>query len=206
LALLACDVLPARAELDELHALHAAAAPCALWLPFVREPSDPAALGAFAWKPRYRIAAAPGADPERILPGHLAVVEPDVLRLPLLYRLLNAGYRSRNRPLSARRNALLFAVLGSLLARDVLGLARLCAPILTAHVVGAGLRLARRLRADALDTGELERLVARILVRRGAPLERARVRLPHTDFLSLAEDIDTEEEARELGDLAAPRA
>jgi len=198
-AFLACDVLPTRDELNELADLYAADGPCALWLPFVLEPDDPGELGAFAWKPRYRIARAPGEPPRRILPGHLAVVEPAALRLPLLFRLLDAAYRSRNRSVGARRGALLRAALFSLLARDALGLARLRAPILTARVVGSGLRLAKKLRADALDAGELERLVARILVRRSVPSNRARVRLPYTRFVTLAEDIDTEEEARAVG-------
>jgi hypothetical protein len=207
LALLACDVLPTPRELGELHELYARHAPCALWLPFVREPVDPGELGAFAWKPRYAIAPAAGIAPVRILPGHLAILEPTALRLPLLLRLLHAAYRSRNRGIGARRAAMLRAVLGALVARDALGLGRLRAPTLTVRVVGAGLSLARRLRAGNLDNGELERLVERILVRRGAPADRRRVLLPHTDVISLAEDIDTEEEARQVGgDLAVPRA
>ena len=60
-------------------------------------------------------------------------------------------------------------------------------------IIGAGqvgFRLARLLG----DHGERVRLV-----RRSAPSNRARVRLPYTRFVTLAEDIDTEEEARAVG-------
>jgi hypothetical protein len=196
MAILACDVLPDSAELALLRERYERDAPCALWMPFVRVPADPRALGAFAWKPTYRLRQADGAEPVRILPGHLGIVEPAALRLNLLYRLLDLAYRSRNRSIAARRLVMVRSLLASLVLRDLLELARLRAPRFTAEIVGSGLRLARELRAGRLALDELERLTGRILLHRAHA--GASVRLPVTDFVSLAEDIDTEEEAREL--------
>jgi hypothetical protein len=197
LGVLACDVLPSVAELRELRALYEREAPVALWLPFVRVPSDASALGAFAWKPKYHIAPAPGAPPERILPGHLALLHPSALRLPLLYRLLSAAYATRNRSVDVRRRAMLRETLLALLGADLRDVARLRAPTLTATVLASGLRLARLLRRRSLERGELERLIGRIFERRDAAVRG--IRFPFCEIVSLAEDIDTEEEARAIG-------
>ena len=78
---------------------------------------DRSALGAFAWKPVYRIVPEPGEEAVRILPGHLGIFEPRSLRLPLLYRLLGLAYRTRNRSIKRRRSAMLRAVLLALRGR-----------------------------------------------------------------------------------------
>ena len=197
LAILACDVLPSVAELRELRAAYDADAPVALWFPFVRVPEDPERLGAFAWKPKYRIAPAPGAPAERILPGHLAIFHPGSLRLPLLYRLVSVAYSTRNQTVAVRKRAMLRAVLVHLLGADVRGLAHLRSPSLTATVVSSGLRLARLLRGTGVERGELEHLIESIFVRRNAEVRG--IRHPFCDLVSLAEDIDTEEEARAIG-------
>jgi len=197
LAVLACDVLPTTADLRQLRAAYDADAPVGLWFPFVRVPKDPERLGAFAWKPKYHIAPEPGAPPERILPGHLAIFHPSSLRLPLLYRLLSLAYSTRNRSVAHRKRVMLRAVLGMLLAEDLRRLARLRPPTLTATVVSSGLRLARLLRGPGVERGELELLIGRIFVRRDAPVPG--IRHPFCDLVSLAEDVDTEEEARAIG-------
>ena len=197
LGVLACDVLPAAAELRELRALYDRHAPAALWLPFVRVPPDASALGAFAWKPKYHIAPEPGAPPERILPGHLAILHPSSLRLPLLYRLLGVAYSTRNRSVAFRRRAMLSETLFALIGTDLRDVARLRAPTLTGTVLASGLRLARLLRRRSLERGELERLIARIFERRDAALRG--IRFPFCAIVSLAEDIDTEEEAHAIG-------
>lgn len=205
-AVMACDILPRTSELAELRAEYESGEPCALWFPFVRVPEDPGMLGAFAWKPDYRLVDEDGHATVRILPGHLGILHAELLRLPLLYRLLGLAYRTRNRSVATRRAAMLRAVLASLLVQDLRGLARLHAPLLTWTVVTSGLRLARELRAGRLAIHELERLVGRIFLRRhgvGATSALG-VRYPIVDFVRLAEDIDTEEEARELGAEAAP--
>lgn len=197
LGILACDVLLSVEEFQQLRDAFDRAPPSALFFPFVPMPDDPDALGASGYKPRYRLLPRPGAPPIRILPGHLGICRPELLRLRLLARLFDAAYRTRNRGIAARRAAMLRAVLGSLVARDALGLATLRAPILTARVVGSGLRLAQRLRAGRLALSELEHLVSRILCRRSTDLG---VQLPLLDVMGLAMDVDTEEEARELGE------
>jgi hypothetical protein len=204
LAVLACDVLPRVAELGELRARYEAEAPCALWFPFVRVPQDPSALGAFAWKPEYDVGL-PSGERIRILPGHLGILEPARLRLPLLYRLLDAAYRTRNRSVAYRRAVMLRTVLLSLVGRDLLRLARLKAPNRTLTILRSGLRLAHELRAGRLRLAELEALVGRIFLRErptGAP-ERG-IRYPLVDMVSLAEDIDTEEEARAVHGEVSP--
>ena len=197
LALFACDVLPTTRELEQLRRTYESA-PCRLWLPFVRRPADPTRLGVFAWKPTYPMVPPSGGEPVRILPGHLCVFEPDTLRLPLLYRLMDAAYRSRNRSVGRRLTALVGTALFELLAIDLGLLVRLRAPTRTLTTVSSGLRLARQLRRDRLRVEELERIIARIFLRqhlREVPAAEG-IRFPFVDVLSRAEDVDTEEEAR----------
>ena len=204
LAVMACDVLPTAEELGELRRAYEAEPPCALWFPFVRVPEDPRELGAFAWKPEYRVRVDGEPGAVRILPGHLGVFDPEELRLPLLYRLFDAAYRTRNRSVGYRRAVMLRTVLLSLLARDVGRAVCLRLPDRTLRIVGSGTRLARALRDDSLRLDELERLIGRIFLRERIGSERG-VRLPLVDVLSLAEDVDTEEEALAIaGDLAPP--
>jgi hypothetical protein len=197
LGILACDVLPTVRELEMLRARFEDARPCALWCPFVPLSEDPERLGAFAWKPSYRIVPHGASEAVKILPGHLGIFDPGTLRLPLLYRLLDANYRARNRSVATRRATLLRAVFGSLVKRDLKLLLRLRAPLRTAIVVSCGLRLARLVRSGNLEQAELERLIGRVFLRSRVPHERG-MRFPILDVLSLAKDIDTEEEAADL--------
>ncbi len=200
IAVTACDVLPTVEEIAELARLYRSTE-SALWFPFVRVPEDRAELGAFAWKPKYTFAPEHGEAPVRILPGHLIVADPRALRLPLLYRLLEAAYRTRNRSVGTRKSAMLRSTLSGLVRQDLLHLVSARLPILTWVVVKNGIALARDLRARRLTIAGLEHRVGRILLkaryRKRHPLHG--VRLPVVDALSLAEDIDTEEEARDAG-------
>ena len=197
LAVLACDVLPTVAELSRLRDEYQAAAPCALWFPFIPVPDDPQALGAFAWKPVYRLRPSAEAEAVRILPGHLCIFDPRQIRLALLYRLLDLTYRTKNRSIRHRRSVMLRATLFGFVAEDLGGLFKLRAPTRTWRFIGSGLRLARELRAGRLELGELERLIGRIFLKTPQPAGRG-IRYPLIDVLSLAEDIDTEEEARQV--------
>jgi hypothetical protein len=198
LAVLACDVLPSREELDELRRRYEEAAPCALWFPFVRVPADRSQLGAFAWKPAYTVVLADG-DRVAILPGHIGIFDPAALRLPLFYRLLDAAYRTRNHSVAYRRALMLRTVLFSLLAQDVKRLARLRAPTRTLTVLRSGFALAREVRAKRIRLEELEELLGRIFLREQAGATAGRgIRTPILDMIRLAEDIDTEEEARAI--------
>jgi hypothetical protein len=80
IAFLPCDVLPDTAMLGRMMRLHAATGPSDFWFPMVLVPEDPAALGASQWKPTAPLTPAGSARPERVLPGHLVVIEPEALR------------------------------------------------------------------------------------------------------------------------------
>jgi hypothetical protein len=201
IAFTTCDILP---EVDTLRSVmdeYVARAPCDLWFPLIRAPEDRASLGASAWKPRYRVAPAEGEASIGVLPGHLTVADPSALRLKFLYRLMQMGYRTRNRSINYRRSAMVRGAVLELLYQDLLHLATLRAPTLTWSVLRVGIRAARQLRDGRITRRRLEDALRRILVtsrhRRRHP-ER-RVRLPIVDGLSLALDIDTEEEARAVG-------
>jgi len=93
---------------------------------------------------------------------------------------------------------MLRTVLLSLVGRDLLRLARLKAPNRTLTILGSGMRLAHELRAGRLRLAELEALVGRIFLREqpAGLAPKPGIRYPLVDMVSLAEDIDTEEEAR----------
>lgn len=198
MAVMACDVLPTAEEFSRLRAGFERE-PCRLWLPFVRKPEDPERLGAFGWKPAYPLVPPEGGAPVEILPGHLCFFEPSALRLPLLYRLMDETYRTRNRSVATKRTALLARVLLGLLAIDLGLLVRLRAPTRTLGILSSGLRLARELREGHLGVRDLERMIGRVFLSESArPKGSGGIRFPLVDMLSLAEDIDTEEEARAL--------
>lgn len=196
-----CDILP---EVDTLRAVmddYARHAPCDLWFPLIRVPADRSRLGASAWKPSYRIPPAPGQPPAEVLPSHLLIADPAALRLAFVYHLFQLGYRTRNRPIAYRRAVMVRGVLAGLLYQDLRHALVLRMPNLTWTVLGSGLPTARRLKEGRASRSELERTVRRIFCThrhcRRHP-ERG-VRLPIVDGLSLALDVDTEEEARQLG-------
>ena len=201
LAVMSCDVLPSVEELRDLRAEYERCSPCGVWFPLVRKPDDPEGLGAFGWKPTYGIRPSEGVEREKLLPGHLAVVDVSTLRIELLYRLMTAAYRTRNKPLNRRRIAMLRSASFGLLTQDALHLLAFRIPNLTWTVVVNGLGLARDLRSGQLTLKGLEQRIGRILLtavhRRRHPENG--VRFSVVDTLSLAEDIDTAEEAQAFG-------
>jgi hypothetical protein len=201
LAFITCDVLPEVAALESLVEEYRRGAPYDLWFPLVRFPEDERRLGASAWKPFYRMAPHRGEPAVRLLPGHFVIADPEALRLDFLYRLFDLGYRTRNRPIAARRGVMVRGVLAGLLIQDLRNALTLRAPTLTWTVLVTGIAAARKLYAEAISRTELEDALRRIFVRaRHRRLHpRRRVALPIVDALSLALDIDTEEEARALG-------
>lgn len=196
-----CDVVPpvdgARRLAERLRADGARD----LWFPLVRAPERRDRLGAASWKPTYALRPDGSSDPVPVLPGHLVVVDPEALRRDFLYRLFQIGYRTRNRSIAFRRAAMLRELLGVLIWQDLRNLAGLRPPTLTWTVTRAALPAVARLRAGTLTLGELERALYGLFVsrrhRRRHP-ERG-VRVPLVDELWLALDVDTEEEARQLG-------
>ncbi len=201
LAIVTCDVLPTAEELAHLARRFHEGPACDVWFPLVHAPEDRLELGPFGWKPEYRVVPSAGAAAIDVLPGHLMILDPRALRLELVYRLLGAAYRTRNLPVSARRRAMLGSTLRGLLYQDLLHLLSLRIPDLTWTVVRHGSRLARALRSGNLALAALEQQLSRIVIaarqQRRHP-ERG-VRLPIVDALTLAEDVDTDEEARALG-------
>lgn len=202
IAFLASDVLPEDATLQEVMNRYSAAAPCDVFIPLVEVPEDPAALGPSAWKPRYRMRRDEGSPPLAMLPGHLVIVDPDALRIGLVYRLISLSYRTRNRPIGERHYAMLRGLLGHALREDFRQLLTLRLPEVTAALIADGAAVAMGLKSGNMTCERLARAVRRVVVsyghRRRYP--RRRVELPIlAGALSLARDIDTEEEAREIG-------
>lgn len=199
-AFITCDVLPSPEEIDQLVKLYRADPGSSIWCPVVRIPEDRVGLGAFAWKPGYRLRSRAGEE-LTMLPGHFVVVRPDGLRLRFLYRLARVAYGTRNRSLGARRWSMIARVLPALLLQDLIGLFALRRPTFTTSVIRRGWAAARAFRNGALDVPELEATLTHLAVK-ARYLERhaeAQVRVPIVDWLGLALDVDTEEEAGQLG-------
>jgi hypothetical protein len=209
MAMIAYDVIVSAVELDQLRQLYETDQPCALWLPAVRMPENKTALGPFAWKPYYTLLrdeqddekdTAMAGETVQLLPGHLAIFHPQSLRLPLLYKLLDLAYRTRNHSVALRRRVMVRSILGTLLLQDLRLLFSLHLPRITFAVISNGLRLARGLRRGSLSIAGLEHAVGGMFLRhaRGTWSGPGNgIRIPPVDILSLAEDIDTEEEAEQ---------
>ncbi len=206
MAMIAYDVILKPSELIELRQQYENDRPCAMWMPFVRMPQDKEALGSFAWKPSYSLQPEQGGEPFRILPGHLAIFHPETLRLPLLYKLLDLAYRTRNHPVAPRRRLMIRSILADLLARDLRLIGSLQRPRITAAVISNGLRLARGLRHGDITISGLEKAIGGIFLQHNSRLKGPTegIRHPIVDILSLAEDVDTEEEAREFVEWSEP--
>ena len=202
IAFITCDVLPDARVIGEAMDRYAEAAPCDVFCPLVELPNLVGALGASAWKPRYRVRAEARAAPQDILPGHLIIVDPDALRLNFVLQLVRLSYRTRNRPLGERHWTLRRGLLGHALWEDLRLLLTLRVPELTAALIADGAAVAMGLRSGNMTTEQIARAVRQVVVsyhhRRRYP--QRRVHLPIlTEALSLACDIDTEEEALEAG-------
>jgi hypothetical protein len=201
-----CDVLPELGSLNELMGDFDRSSPCDLWFPLVQAPEEKERLGASSWKPLYSIRPEEDAPAMRILPGHLVVVDPASLRLKFLYRLFQMGYRTRNRPIDRRRSVMVRKLFLGLLYQDLLHVLGLRFPALTWTVLRAGITAARELRDGTITRARLENFLREIFVkyRHRRRFPDRRVVLPMVDVLWLAKDIDTEEEARELGGDLSP--
>ena len=135
IAFLASDVLPDVKTIRGVMDRYADEAPCDVFFPLVEVPADASALGPSEWKPRYMIRPDAISSPRSILPGHLVIVDPDALRIGLLYRLLALSYRTRNRPIGGRGLAMLRGVLMHALREDLRQLITLGLPDLTAALI-----------------------------------------------------------------------
>jgi hypothetical protein len=199
-AFLTCDVLPEVETLQRMRALYESHAPCDLWFPLVPVEREKPALGASAWKPVYRIVPEPGEPANEILPGHLVVTDPQALRLSFIYNLFQIAYATRNRPIVYRRNLMLRQLVLSLLYQDLLHILGLRLPTLTWTVITAGVSAAAGLKRGTIVRSVLEGYLRRLFVKRRHRRQypERRIVIPFVDELSLAMDIDTEEEAQRL--------
>jgi len=201
IAVITCDVLPEVETLEASMEQFDRDSPCDAWFPLVHAPEDRTRLGASAWKPAYHVIPEQGRPAVEVLPGHLLIVDPTALRLKFLYRLVQLAYRTRNRPINYRGAVMVRGVVFELLYQDLLHLTTLRAPTLTWSVLSVGIRAARELRDGRITLARLEHALRKLFVasrhRRRHPRRRFVVRI--VDRLSLALDIDTEEEARAAG-------
>ena len=200
LAMATSDVLPTEDDLDTMLDDYFEHAPTDLWFPMIRAPEDERDLGESSWKPRYGF---PGEGDQTVpvLPGHMAIFDPDAMRLQFLYRLLDLGYQSRNRPILYRRSFMVRQLLFRLLWQDFLHLVSFRLPTFTWDTLKTGASAALKLRNNRLTRPELERAMRQIFSRRRhrKRFPDRRVRMPILDALSLARDIDTIEEAAAVG-------
>jgi hypothetical protein len=194
-------VLPEVATLERIMASYRKAEPCDGFLPMIRAPEDHAAL-ASAYKPTYFVVPESDQPPVEVLPCHLAVLDVRALRMNFIYRVVRLIYRTRNRPIAYRRSVMLRGIMFELLFQDLRHLLALRLPNLTWTVLGSGLPAVRALKAGTITRAHLEDAMRKIFVtarhRRRYP-ER-RIEMPVLEGLSLALDIDTEEEAAALAD------
>ena len=201
LAFITCDVIPSQEDLKLVMEDYVRSSPTCIWAPMVRAPKDPELLGAFGWKPRYRLRPVGEDAAINALPGHLVIVDPSTLRLRFLYKLFQDAYRTRNQPIMTRRAVMFKRLLFGILAQDVRKLFSGKWPNLTWSIVRGGLRTAARLKEGTLSQRELETAVSSMFIRTEYHDTHSgrTIALPLMDALSLARDIDTHEEAQASG-------
>jgi hypothetical protein len=133
-----------------------------------------------------------------MLPGHLVIVDLWAFRLPLIYRAFQLAYQTRNTPVMRRLWRILSGVLIGLLGADLRDLFRFRLPAKTATAVWHGIALALELRGDARQES-IEKRLRGIFIRHRHRRKNPHLagRIPLMPALSLAKDIDTQEEAEE---------
>jgi hypothetical protein len=200
MAIITCDILPEVEALRELIDDYWSHAPSDLWFPIVLAESEEG-LGASAWKPRYRVVREPGTEAVSILPGHLVICNPAILRLQFIYRFFQLAYSTRNRPIRYRKWFIAREALGGLLRQDLLHILGLQMPTLTWDVFLHGITAANHLRQGIASIVELQTAVRYMFVKRKHRRQHPEsgVRLVLTRWMSLARDIDTLEEAEAIG-------
>jgi hypothetical protein len=202
IAITTCDILPEPDQLEVALAAYRKSAPCGIWFPMIEVPEDQESLGAFGWKPTYRIPRREGDVAKHYLPGHLVFFDPKATRLRFTYRMVGGGYQTRNRSITYRRWNLLMRVLLGLLTQDLARLFTFRIPNVTWTIVRAGMPASHKLREGTLSSEEVDTKLTLVFLKnrhqRQHPDQGVRVELL-ANALSLAEDIDTLEEARARG-------
>ncbi len=195
-----CDVIPKVAELEALVADYRSHAPVDFWFPLIRVPEDPQAIGATADKRRYMVVPEGETEPVVLLPSHMVLIDPTALRLTLIYKSFQLAYNSRTKTVLARFAYIITGVLRFLMWRDLRNLMRFRPPLLTLIVLVNAFLLSKRLDSGRITQEQVERHLHLIFA--NEPHRRRyrnrRGRVPILEGVSLARDIDTEEEAEEL--------
>ena len=199
-AVTTCDILPEGDELRRLMDDYYDHEPLDFWAPMILAPERPTEMGASAWKPKYQIQPTPDSEPATLLPGHLVIADTNAVRLPLVYRTFDLAYRSRNRGVLYRLWLIVTHIFFGLVVQDFRHLLGFRLPDLTVTVISNGVMLALHLQEGVITSDEMAERLRRIFVsfkhRRKFPNRKGRLPLMHA--LSMAKDIDTEEEAKEI--------
>lgn len=200
LAVLTSDILPEARDLELALEDYRQASPCDFWMCEIRIPPDLGKLGHSAWKPKYHLRPKGESQGIPTLPGHLVIVDPEVIRLHLVYKIFDLAYRTRNRAIGNRRWAIVRGALAVLFSEDWQRLLRGRPPTVMLQMLYHGLALGAKLRTGAVAQEELEERLRIIWVddRHRARHRERRGRVAILDALTLARDIDTVEEAREI--------
>ena len=195
-----CDVIPDPAELEALVADYRSHTPLDFWFPQIRVPERMSSHTLLADKRQYLVIPEGGSEPVKVLPSHLVMVDPTALRLTLIFKSFQLAYRSRTRAVFPRFVYITSGVLWFLIRRDVRNLFRLRPPLLTPIVMFNAALMSHRLGTGQITQRQLETHLHQIFGNEPhRRLYRNRTgRVPVLDGMSLALDIDTEEEAEEM--------
>jgi len=122
-----------------------------------------------------------------------------------MYRLMELAYRTRNRPILYRNTYMARRLLWIMLVQDLIHLLNLRLPTFTWDTLLSGTWAARRLKEKVIKQSELELAIRRMFIKRRhrRKYPERRVRMPVVDAMSLARDIDTQEEALAFGAVTA---
>ncbi len=194
------DVLPTLADLETATSDYVNCSPCSFWMLECRAPEQKQDLGSSSWKPKYWIRGDHDQRPVPTLPGHLVIAPPEAVRRHLLYDIFEMAYSTRNTSIGHRFRVVTFGIFTRLLKADWQRLRSFRPPTVTLGILGNGTRFALHLKRG-IDHSLMARLLSRIYLRRTYRLEHPdeRGRVAVLDVLSLAKDVDTREEAKELG-------
>ncbi len=198
-AVATCDILPSgndfRRLLENDYAPHAESL---FWWQMIEAERE--RMGASAWKPSYRLPLGVGQTPRQLYPGHLVIARAHALRFPLMNRLLELAYRSRNRVLEKRYLGVTIGAIGTLLAQDLRNVLRRQLPVLTLGVPYRGLRGYVRYRRGTATLRDVEDFLTHAFLHRrchglsgGRPLV-----ISVSSLVAFAKDIDTKAELEEL--------
>jgi hypothetical protein len=205
LAIVTCDIVPDPAEMKTVVRDFWSHSPLDFFFPMIKAPRDPERLGESGWKPQYHVKPEGASAPVPVLPGHLAMFDSAALRWKFIYRLMDLGYRTRNRPILYRNAYMARRLLWIMLVQDFIHLLNLRLPTFTWDTLLSGTRAARRLKEKVIQQSELELALRRMFIKRRHRRRHPdrKVRMPVVDAMSLARDIDTQEEAIAFGAVSA---